>query len=75
MYSKLLKRIIDFFISITAFLLLSPIIIAIAVLLAFGNNGNPFFTQNRPGKDGKLFRLIKFKTMNDEKDAYRKIIA
>ena len=49
-------------------LLLSPIMLVIALLLAAGNGGTPFFVQRRPGKNGRIFKIIKFKTMNDQKD-------
>ena len=54
--------------------LLSPFILAITVLLFFANNGKPFFLQKRPGKNGKIFTIIKFKTMNDKKDKDGKLL-
>jgi lipopolysaccharide/colanic/teichoic acid biosynthesis glycosyltransferase len=56
------------------FLLLSPIFIVICVFLFFLNNGKLFFTQQRPGKDEKLFKIIKFKTMNDKKDEHGNLL-
>ena len=50
-------------------LLLSPVMLVIALMLAANNRGTPFFVQNRPGKNGKIFSIIKFKTMNNKKDA------
>jgi undecaprenyl phosphate N,N'-diacetylbacillosamine 1-phosphate transferase len=69
MYKNFLKRIIDFLLSIIALVVLSPIFIIITLFLAVSNKGKPFFFQSRPGKDEKLFKVIKFKTMNDKKDA------
>lgn len=68
-YTNHLKRILDFLASTMGLLLLSPLFITITISLFFANNGKPFFFQTRPGKKGKLFRIIKFKTMNDKKDA------
>ncbi len=68
MYKKYLKRIIDFTVSLTAFIILSPFFILITVFLFFANSGKPFFLQKRPGKNEKIFKVVKFKTMNDKKD-------
>ena len=68
MYKHFLKNLLDFFIAFTALLVLSPLLIPITVLLALANNGKPFFFQKRPGKNGHIFNIIKFKTMTDEKD-------
>ena len=68
MYKHFFKKILDFFIASTALLVLSPLLIPITVLLALANNGKPFFFQKRPGKNGRIFNIIKFKTMTDEKD-------
>ena len=68
MYKSFLKRVLDLIASILLLVLLSPFILAITVLLFFANNGKPFFLQKRPGKNGKIFTIIKFKTMNDKKD-------
>ncbi|SDR00373.1 sugar transferase [Flagellimonas zhangzhouensis] len=68
MYSKFLKRGMDFIISSIAVIVLSPIILILTVLLALANNGKPFFFQKRPGQNEKIFTIIKFKTMNDKKD-------
>ena len=68
MYRAGLKYCFDFLISLIGFLFLSPIFLIIIVLLTFANKGEPFFFQNRPGKKGKIFKVIKFKTMNDSKD-------
>ena len=68
LYIKYCKPLLDFFISIIAFIILSPFFVLITILLLFANKGKPFFTQLRPGKNERIFRLIKFKTMNDKKD-------
>ena len=68
MYTRFFKRILDFLASLIALLLLSPVIIILIILLMFANNGKPFFFQKRPGKNEKIFTIIKFKTMNDKKD-------
>lgn len=68
MYPKYIKRFFDFFLSLSAILLLSPVLLILTVLGAIKMKGNPFFTQLRPGKDEKIFRLIKFRTMTCETD-------
>lgn len=68
MYSKFLKRLIDFIFSLLGLVILSPILIMITISLSFLNNGRPFFFQRRPGKNGKIFKIVKFKTMTDAKD-------
>ncbi|WP_223550122.1 sugar transferase [Aestuariivivens sp. NBU2969] len=69
MYRHFLKRAIDFILSLIGVVLLSPIFIVVFILLAINNQGKPFFFQKRPGKDEETFHVIKFKTMNDKKDA------
>ncbi|MBP3763575.1 MAG: sugar transferase [Bacteroidales bacterium] len=70
MYRKFIKRVLDIAISSIALLLISWFLLVITIGLYFANrNGGVFFLQKRPGKDGKLFTLIKFKTMTDESDA------
>ena len=69
MYKGLLKPILDFILSLLALLALSPILILVGLFLAIANRGNPFFVQTRPGKNEKLFNIIKFKTMNDKRDS------
>jgi lipopolysaccharide/colanic/teichoic acid biosynthesis glycosyltransferase len=70
MYKNFFKRFIDFTIAFLALVCLSPILIIVALWLHFANKGaGAFFTQERPGKDTKIFRVIKFKTMSDERDA------
>ncbi|AZB27488.1 sugar transferase [Chryseobacterium bernardetii] len=68
MYKSVFKRIIDFFLALLGFLILSPIFLLVTIGLYFANQGKPFFFQKRPGKNGKVFSIIKFKTMNDKKD-------
>lgn len=67
-YVKYFKRIVDFIISLFGFLVMLPFFLLIMLFLFFANQGQPFFFQARPGKNGKIFRIIKFKTMNDKKD-------
>jgi lipopolysaccharide/colanic/teichoic acid biosynthesis glycosyltransferase len=69
MYAKFIKRILDFFVALTALLVLSPVMVILTVLGAIKMKGNPFFTQLRPGRKEKIFRLLKFRTMTCEKDA------
>jgi len=67
-YRNFFKPFLDFIISLVIFIILSPLFILIIISLFIANEGKPFFTQLRPGKNQKIFRLIKFKTMNDKKD-------
>lgn len=67
-YAKYIKRVIDFFLSFCAIAALSPILFILTVVGAIAMKGNPFFTQLRPGKSERLFRLIKFRTMNRKTD-------
>ena len=69
MYAKYIKRIIDFILSLCALAILSPVFLILIILGAVKMKGNPFFTQLRPGRNEKIFRLIKFRTMTCEKDA------
>lgn len=70
MYKSFLKRLFDFVISLIALLLIGWSLIIVALWLHFANKGaGAFFTQDRPGKDAKIFKVIKFKTMTDERDA------
>ncbi|WP_300437993.1 sugar transferase [Christiangramia sp.] len=68
MYIKLIKPFLDFIVSLLGLILISPLLIVITILLAMANKGKPFFFQKRPGKFGKNFRIVKFKTMTDAKD-------
>lgn len=70
MYKNFFKRFFDFWISLIAIICISPILIVVTIWLHFANKGaGAFFFQERPGKDGKIFKVIKFKTMTDERDA------
>ncbi len=73
MYIKFFKRFFDFILSLTALVVLSPILLILIIVGAIAMGGNPFFTQQRPGKIGKdgnekIFKLIKFRTMDNRKD-------
>lgn len=68
MYAKFIKRPMDFFLSLCAVCVLSPILLILTVTGAVAMKGNPFFTQLRPGKDEKIFRMVKFRSMTCEKD-------
>lgn len=70
MYKHFFKRFLDFSISLIALIIISPILLVISIWLHFANKGaGAFFFQERPGKDAKIFKVIKFKTMTDERDA------
>lgn len=70
MYKHFFKRILDFFISLIVIICISPILLVVTIWLHFANKGaGAFFFQERPGKDAKIFKVIKFKTMTDERDA------
>ena len=68
MYAKYFKRMIDFCLSLIGLIVLSPLLLLLMLLGAVFMGGNPFFTQERPGKDEKIFKLIKFRTMDNRKD-------
>lgn len=69
MYRYFIKNVFDFTIASVLLVLMLPILLLLIILLTIANKGNPFFCQPRPGKKGKIFLLIKFKTMNDKKDS------
>lgn len=70
MYKHFFKRFLDFWISLIVLIIISPILLAVTIWLHFANKGaGAFFTQERPGKNAKIFKVIKFKTMTDERDA------
>ena len=74
-YSNYIKRILDFCIAFTALSLLWPVLLVITIFLHFANKGaGAFFTQERPGKNAKIFKVIKYKTMTDERDADGKLL-
>ena len=68
MYRNCFKRVLDFLISLTALVVLSPFFLVFIIIGFFVMHGNPFFTQDRPGKDEKVFKLIKFRSMSNKKD-------
>lgn len=74
MYAKYLKRVIDFSLSLIALIVLSPLLLVLIVLGTVFMRGNPFFTQERPGKDEKIFKLIKFRTMDNRKNKEGKLL-
>lgn len=67
LYSNFFKKLIDISLSSLGLLILSPLFLMVFIMLYFANQGKPFFFQLRPGKNGKIFKIIKFKTMNDRK--------
>lgn len=70
MYKYFLKRFLDFWIALIALICLSPLLLLVIIWLYFANKGaGVFFTQDRPGKDARIFKVIKFKTMTDERDS------
>lgn len=74
MYKLFFKRVIDFSIASIVFIIASPVFLIIVLLLFVVNKGKPFFFQNRPGKGEQIFKVIKFKTMTDEKDSDGKLL-
>ncbi|KFF18272.1 sugar transferase [Flavobacterium hydatis] len=68
MYSKYIKVLFDFIVACIGIIVLLPVFITVFICLLMANNGKAFFFQNRPGKNGKIFKIIKFKTMNDKRD-------
>ena len=68
MYKTVFKRVFDFLAALLGLVLLSPVFFIVTIGLYFANQGKPFFFQSRPGKNGVIFKIIKFKTMNDKKD-------
>ena len=74
MYKKFFKRFLDFSFSLCALIVLSPIFVICMVMGIIKMKGNPFFTQERPGKNEKIFKLIKFRTMSNAKDSRGKLL-
>jgi undecaprenyl phosphate N,N'-diacetylbacillosamine 1-phosphate transferase len=74
MYRNGIKVFLDFFIALLAMIVLSPVILMVTLILSFSNAGDPFFTQLRPGKKERIFKIIKFKTMNDKKDVHGNLL-
>ena len=75
MYKNYLKRFFDFTIALIGLICLSPLFIVVMIGLYFANQGKPFFFQARPGLNEKIFKIIKFKTMNDKKDAQGNLLS
>ena len=74
-YKNYIKRALGFIISLVAIICLSPLLLVVTIWLHFANKGaGAFFLQDRPGKDAKIFKIIKFKTMTDERDAEGKLL-
>lgn len=75
MYNSFFKRLFDFWISLIVLIIISPILLVVTIWLYFANKGaGAFFFQERPGKNGKIFKVIKYKTMTDERDAEGKLL-
>lgn len=75
MYKHFFKRFFDFWIALIALIVISPVLLIVTIWLHFANKGaGAFFFQERPGKDAKIFKVIKFKTMTDERDADGKLL-
>tara|TARA_R100000306_G_scaffold140_1_gene295 strand:+ start:14093 stop:14710 length:618 start_codon:yes stop_codon:yes gene_type:complete len=74
MYKSLIKPVLDFLIALIGLLILSPIFILITISLYFSNDGKPFFYQLRPGKKERIFKIIKFKSMNEKRDAFGRLL-
>jgi len=74
MYAKYIKRIIDFFLALDALIVLSPLLLILIIIGAIIMKGNPFFVQERPGKNEKIFKLIKLRTMSNAKDSYGNLL-
>ena len=75
MYEKCIKRMLDFILSLCALIVLSPLLIILMALGAVFMRGNPFFTQKRPGKNEKIFKLVKFRTMDNRKGANGELLS
>ena len=69
LYRNFFKRVMDFTLSLTGLTILSPVLLVVTIFLSVANDGKPFFFQMRPGRNARIFRLVKFKTMNDRRDA------
>lgn len=74
MYTKCFKRVIDFLLSLIALMILSPLLLVLIILGTVFMRGNPFFMQERPGKNEKIFKLIKFRTMDNRKNKSGKLL-
>lgn len=74
MYRKIIKPLFDFLSAVIGLIVISPLLVLVTIGLYYANDGKPFFLQPRPGKNGKIFKIIKFKTMNDNKDLKGKLL-
>lgn len=74
MYNKFFKRFLDFILSLCALIVLSPLLVVLTILGFCFMRGNPFFTQERPGIDEKIFKLMKFRTMDNRKDSFGNLL-
>jgi len=74
MYARYVKRPLDFTLALIALIVLSPLLVVLTIVGTIAMKGNPFFTQVRPGKDEKLFKMIKFRTMTQEKDEHGNLL-
>jgi lipopolysaccharide/colanic/teichoic acid biosynthesis glycosyltransferase len=74
MYQHFIKRLLDFILSLVALIVLSPVLLVLVIIGSIKMRGNPFFTQNRPGKNEEIFKLLKFRTMNNKKDKNGKLL-
>ncbi|MSN86227.1 sugar transferase [Riemerella anatipestifer] len=75
MYKNFFKRILDFSLALIGFIILFPVFIIVMILLTISSEGKPFFFQKRPGLNEQIFSIIKFKTMNDKKDAQGNLLS
>jgi undecaprenyl phosphate N,N'-diacetylbacillosamine 1-phosphate transferase len=75
MYKHFFKGLFDFLLSLIGIIVISPLFLFLTIALFIANNGKPFFFQERPGKGGKVFKIIKFKTMNDKKDGNGQLLS
>ena len=73
-YKRAYKRVIDLVLASVGFAILMPIFLLVTLALAFANQGKPFFYQRRPGKGNRIFTIVKFKTMNDRRDAHGNLL-
>lgn len=74
-YSRFFKRVIDILLALVVLAIVSPIFFFVTIVLFIINQGSPFFFQSRPGINGKIFKIVKFKTMNDKKDAQGRLLS
>ena len=74
MYKIFFKPLLDFILSLLGLIISSPLFLIVFIALLFANKGKVFFLQNRPGKNGKIFKIIKFRTMNNKRDAHGNLL-